>query len=410
MKITLQDIIDRLVEQTGTTKKLSEDFLREFLAIIEETLNKDEIIKIKGLGTFKLLTVEERKSVNVQTGEEIIIPSHNKISFTSEKELKAAINKPYSHLETYILSKDGPVDDNAPEEDEEEENDDAAIVEQNEFQSEAGETVEYKPEITTEIESISEIIERQEEPLSEVVEKEEEPLSEVIEEKPLPEVVGGMQEKETCRKKKNCKWVILLIILGLIALLIWLWSSDYPKITLPVKEEAKTENVQVSTPEDKIEENDEVDLDQFSQMEIIDETAENEYIDEDQTEIDSTTPNPNRKPEFEGEYMFDSKFDFRLLDFMQANYPKMKLITYGTPREVELRAGQRLTLVSLEYYGNKQFWVYLYFYNTNIIKNPDNVPAGTIINVPRLDKSLVDPNNQESIRVAREIQTDMLKM
>ena len=77
--MTLQDIIEKVAEQSGLTKKLSELFLREFLTIIEEALIKDKIVKIKGLGTFKLLIVEERKSVNVQTGNEMIIPEHQKI-------------------------------------------------------------------------------------------------------------------------------------------------------------------------------------------------------------------------------------------------------------------------------------------------------------------------------------------
>jgi len=421
MKITLQDIIDRIAEQNGVTKKLSEDFLRELLAIVEETLSKGDVVKIKGFGTFKLLPVEERKSVNVQTGEEMTIPAHNKISFTPEKELKAAINKPYSHLETYILSQDGPVDNMPEEENEEEENEEeqpVAVVEADEqivivekeqqtiiiikekeevmsIEKEE-EQLQPQPEVAKEkIEkkTLSEIIERGEEPLPEVIEKNE----------PHPVDPGKIQTENTGKKKKyNSKWGILLIILGLIALLVWLWW-DYSPQRIHVKDRTETA---VNLDNDELDEEEEP----FSNVGIIDETAENAYVYKEQEDVDSITPNPNRAPEFPGEYMFDEKFDFRLLDFMQSSYPNMKLITYGTPRKVELKAGRRLTLVALEYYGHKQFWVYIYFYNTDIIKDPNNIPAGTVIKVPRLDKSLADPNNQATIDVAREIQRDLLNL
>ena len=109
-KISFQDIAEAISEKNGVTKKLSEDFLRELVAVIEMALQKDGVAKIKGLGTFKLQLVEERKSVNVQTGSEIVIPAHHKVSFAPEKGLKEAVNKPFAHLETYVLRDEGPVD------------------------------------------------------------------------------------------------------------------------------------------------------------------------------------------------------------------------------------------------------------------------------------------------------------
>jgi len=85
-KITLQDVIDELSDKLGVTKKMSDDFLREFFSLIQASLEKDGIAKIKGLGVFKLKLVDERKSVNVQSGEEIVIPAHYKVSFTPDKD------------------------------------------------------------------------------------------------------------------------------------------------------------------------------------------------------------------------------------------------------------------------------------------------------------------------------------
>lgn len=123
-KKSLQDILGNIAEEAGVTKKLSENFLRSLFEIVEEALNKDGIAKIPYIGTFKIVAIEERKSVNVQDGSEMIIPAHKKVSFTPEKNLKEEINKPYAHLETYVLKDDGPVDtdtDDDYEDDSEEE-------------------------------------------------------------------------------------------------------------------------------------------------------------------------------------------------------------------------------------------------------------------------------------------------
>lgn len=115
-KKSLQDILGQIAEETGATKKLTDNFLRTLFEITEEALQKDGIAKIPNLGTFKIIAIEERKSVNVQDGTEMIIPAHKKVSFTPEKNLKDDINKPYAHLETYVLNADGPIDTD-PEDD-----------------------------------------------------------------------------------------------------------------------------------------------------------------------------------------------------------------------------------------------------------------------------------------------------
>ena len=119
-KVTLQDLADQLSAISGQSKKLSEGFLRALTEIVEEALAKDGIAKVKGIGTFKIVAIEERKSVSVTDGSAVIIPAHKKITFTPEKELKEAVNKPYEDLETYVLPSDGPVDGPFIDEDDEE--------------------------------------------------------------------------------------------------------------------------------------------------------------------------------------------------------------------------------------------------------------------------------------------------
>ncbi len=125
-KVTLQDLAEQLSAISGQSKKLSEGFLRALTEIVEEALAKDGIAKVKGIGTFKIVAIEERKSVSVTDGSAVIIPAHKKITFTPEKELKEAVNKPFEDLETYILPSDGPVDGPFVDDEDEEEADEIA--------------------------------------------------------------------------------------------------------------------------------------------------------------------------------------------------------------------------------------------------------------------------------------------
>ena len=103
-KTNLQELIDKVALSTGADKRRCDGFVRALFEAIASALEVDGVAKIKGLGTFKLLTVEERKSVNVQTGEEVVIPVHTKVCFLPDKALKEAVNKPFAHLQTYILN------------------------------------------------------------------------------------------------------------------------------------------------------------------------------------------------------------------------------------------------------------------------------------------------------------------
>lgn len=99
-KITFPELVAALSNMTGCSKHVCEEFLKEFFTTISSTLVAGENVKIKKLGTFKILEVEARKSVKVGTGEEFEIPGHKKISFTPDKELAEAVNLPFSAFET----------------------------------------------------------------------------------------------------------------------------------------------------------------------------------------------------------------------------------------------------------------------------------------------------------------------
>jgi len=105
-KLNMQQLVDLMAERNGTTKKSEEHFLKEFFALIQEGLLQDSYVKIKGFGTFKLMEVENRSSIDINTGKPIDIEGHTKVSFTPENELKELINKPFSNFENVILKEE----------------------------------------------------------------------------------------------------------------------------------------------------------------------------------------------------------------------------------------------------------------------------------------------------------------
>ena len=105
-KINLSQLADLLSQAGGMSKSASEQFVKNFFDIISQNVLTDGLVKVKGLGTFKLLDMEDRESVNVNTGERFTIEGHQKISFTPDADLKERINKPFAAFETVEISEE----------------------------------------------------------------------------------------------------------------------------------------------------------------------------------------------------------------------------------------------------------------------------------------------------------------
>ena len=103
-KITIQEIASKLIAQNGLSKKEATLFVNMMFDLIREALERDKTVKVKGLGTFKIIDVESRESVNVNTGERVLIEGHNKITFTPDALMKELVNKPFSQFETVVLN------------------------------------------------------------------------------------------------------------------------------------------------------------------------------------------------------------------------------------------------------------------------------------------------------------------
>ena len=110
-KVLLQDLAQSLAAKRNAQRKDVEAFMKAFFETIREGILQDKIVKIKGLGTFKMIDVQDRESINVNTGERIMIPGHSKISFTPDNELKDQVNKPFALFQTVIINEGTSLED-----------------------------------------------------------------------------------------------------------------------------------------------------------------------------------------------------------------------------------------------------------------------------------------------------------
>ena len=182
-------------------KKTCEAFARTLFEVVEEALLSDKFVKVKGFGTFKLVAVSDRESVNINTGERFQIEGHTKVSFIPDNTLKEEINRPFAHFETIDLS----------DETEQAELDaiDAAAAEEALENEEAEETVEEVAEEMPATEPAEEDVEEEvkeevpEEVLKEEpVEEAEEPMEEPVATEPQTIVTAEKKEEEPAKAEE----------------------------------------------------------------------------------------------------------------------------------------------------------------------------------------------------------------
>lgn len=322
-RFTLQELAGVLATQTGRTKKESEEFLREFITVVVDGAFTDRIVKVKGLGTFKVIEVEDRESVNVNSGQRFIIPGHYKFNFTPDKELKELVNKPFSFFDTTEIQTEESLQELT------------ATTEESLEETEEGKAVEAEPVIA---------------PIEVAKEKEPQPIK---------------KEKEVVRTEKpknNKRWLLIILILLVAALGVFAYYLlEKSKQSPSYSSLSQTEKVR----------------------EALLEKSEKEIVEpEPEVEVE---PEP-AKPE-----QTTSSDDLP------------KILGYET-----IEPGTRLTLIALEYYQHKVFWVYIYEYNKEQIKDPNNIPVGTKLAIPAPEVYGIDAKNRESIEKASLLQTQII--
>lgn len=436
-KLNIQNLIEMLAEKHGMDKTDAESFVKEFFQLIEESLESDKYVKIKGLGTFKLIDVDSRESVNINTGERFEIQGHTKVSFTPEPTLKDLINKPFSHFETVVLNDETVLEDTAmgdnSEEEEKEENfvepeSSTVVVESQVVVQETAEVIEEKTENAEEelietveeqvILTVEEVVEDiKEQPVSEeapsvcqaesilsseesVVSSEEsnlavaesvipmdEPVAEApIEQKAQEELVPTYEvpepplppvNKEDSSTMKFFIGIVVLVVLLCIGAVTFMYYPDLlDRMSTPSKEKVADEKVE--KPAAPI-----VLTDSITQKDTATVVAKKDTVAEVVTPKVVEEPKPVVKQETP---VVAPKKETKKAAATPFEPDSVNYKIVGTKTTYTIQEGETLTKVALRFYGTKALWPYIVKHNSGVIKNPDHVPYGTVIKIPELEK------------------------
>ncbi|WP_071146574.1 HU family DNA-binding protein [Bacteroides ihuae] len=415
-KLNMQSLIDLLAEKRNMNKKDTELFVKEFFLLIEQTLENDKYLKIKGLGTFKLIDVESRESVNVNTGERFEIQGHTKISFVPEASLRDAINKPFSHFETVVLSDNTVLEDTLINSSEEDVDDNSTKFSDASEQSPEiliSNTMEAEIAIPKKVESIMEI--EKQVPLEEKTETEE--RKENLKQKEVNPVISSegkhlsvediialeirkadaeykeVSEKNTSskitsfEKKTKKQSPVSYIISTAIAIAIvcvasvlymyypdlynGLFSDDIQKASTTPDLDAKVNTIEVP-------------VDTF-----INNVSNKRKLEINRDSIKEAVATLPQKDPLEGNKIPYNKVKTDHSSAKQAEPiipDSVNYIIVGTKTIYTLQEGETLTKVSLRFYGTKKMWPYIVKHNRSTIKNPNKVPYGTVLKIPELKK------------------------
>lgn len=489
-KLTIQELATLLSVKSGKDVYETERFIREFITVVSEGLFSDKMVKVKGLGTFKIVLVEDRESIHVNTGERILIPAHYKCSFLPDNELKELVNRPFSIFETTEIGDAASFQDMEMADDSDEDDVDS---DSESDANEDGEDLSLPKSSVTE-NRINGLLDK-------------EMTEELADPEDLPEI-HSPEEALTVDKQPN----------GQIDTVDSPVSDDSPE---EVSEPYNEETIEMENPkeEDPIEVEDSINMDETLSEEI-DESPEADLA----SEVVDTIPDSQANeltPEIESSSQIDNQdkekeqtenreeiirvklaslsakdpvafiapeakpkkrrkhghtatktffyiivggllvtasvalfFYFQSLEVRNAvpimiesvsaiptetpaptdsvfdesdsipsnekdSVPEVVSEPQGTMQTeqvktkymdtVVIQTGDRLTLISLKYYGHKIFWVYLYLANKESIPNPNSVAIGTQIHIPVPETYNIDANDEQSIRKAAALQTEILK-
>lgn len=103
-KMAISELARAIAVRHGMTQKEAERFVNTFIDVVNDGLRNEKQLKIKGLGTFKVIDTKDRESVNVNTGERILIGGRGKITFTPDTVMRELVNKPFAQFQTVVLN------------------------------------------------------------------------------------------------------------------------------------------------------------------------------------------------------------------------------------------------------------------------------------------------------------------
>lgn len=336
-ELTLQDLIDLLVKRHDMERADADAFVKLFFSLIEEGLAADRYVKIKGLGTFKLIDT--------------------RITFSPDSAMKDLVNKPFSHFETVVLNDKTHFDD----------------MPENELpisDAETDESVKDASDSTSENDSdeatLSEEVESVLEEVSDQSVEEENPVSAKAKEG-QSFVQSESESVERCSASStSIPWCMVasILLVGVIAGGFMVWSMFRIASTVKMSSLEPKEPIAVIKYDSVASDTLTVD----SAMVSKEEAVANECR-QDSAKV--VAINPERKEEPKGGLSLSDVVTYAIV---------------GTRTTHQLQYGETLVKLARKYYGNKKLWLYIARYNKETLADVDNIPVGTTIRIPELSE------------------------
>lgn len=425
-KLLLPDLAELLAAKAGITKKSADNFVRTFFTTIEQNLLNERYVKVKNFGTFKIISVSERESVNVATGERFQIGSHSKISFTAEGMLRDLVNEPFAHLSSIEVADDVDMDaldavptieeptvaevpaeviDETPEEEAMEEivvteektivaEEKPIVTEEEEPQAPEEETKVADTEAPQPEEEVSEYREEEAGVEEEEPEIEEEEIEMEEEEEPEPAYVPSEEGSVNWWKVGFLTLLVFLLMLGsyfagYYRIFSETATSPETPAPAPVVNTLTTDTTSVVPTEEEtaealaLEEAKKAEAEAKKSQEEAEKKAKEEAEKKAKEEAEKKAKEEAEKKAREAEKKANLENKRNAAkDYRQMPGGKYDIV--GVMAHHTFHQGETLIGVARKYYGDPHCVNYIVFYNN--ITNPDIVPVGTRLKIPELLK------------------------
>ncbi|SCQ24210.1 HU family DNA-binding protein [Tannerella forsythia] len=455
-KLSIYDIAEILTAKTGREKADIETFIETLIAVINDVITHNGVVRIKGIGSFKVIPVKERESIHVNTGERIVIPAHHKLSFLPDKILKEKINRPFAFfeaIETNETENNETASSGLSNDDEEDENDEPITAEEpvqkpvrevtkatediapkteenpapllvlpSEDEIKEGykmtdKEIEKEPDdgpseeraigshrasaANRETLQKSTIIPIKQEIMSENNERKEQHVNETPKSHPVAKPVVKKKKKETSNTSLYVILALLLLLLG-VGIFYYFYYDR-----LSYNEFNSTTQHTQTTDDSFLLPGDSAAVQESEKSENVDTSG---VTASGTNESTATSPvastSSTRKEQTASTASTSSK-----KTTPQQTKPTTDTSTssdHNVMARVKVASGERLTLLAQKYYGNKVFWVYIYDFNKAKIPDPDRVPAGMEILIPAKEVYAINAQSSASIAQAKELQSKIM--
>ena len=354
-KISIQDLTLGLAQRVGVHAAEADTFVRAFFDLIAEKVVEEKVVKVKGLGTFKLLEMSERESVDVNTGERILIPGHSKVSFTPDVSLRDQVNKPFVDFQTVILNEgtsieemerfeEQPVAESPADVDEEEPNPSVEVSGPDESDGNTTSPADGIPVSLCDGAAISDV-----EPQAATV---PEPM-------PVPDAVQEAPQVKIIHKGVSPWFALVYVLLTLLLMSLSYYVGYHHLLVLDTPITAKPANVS--------------------------------------RQAKPVEPAAAVKPKALSPADSLAEARRRAMKVAQ-QYPQVpggKYLIVGTRRVHTMKVGDSLLKLALKEYGHKDFAQYIIIYNQ--FQNPDVIHVGQEVKLPDLIENGVQEAEEGSV-------------